>query len=246
MSIEMAAAVAPPPSEGLIEGNLAFVVSIANEYRGRGVPFEDLLAEGNLGLLEAARRYDDTIGVRFLTYAVWWIRKRILQALEEQSSVVRLPANHRKSIRAIRRTEEGLRSELGRHPRREEVRDRLASNIDGILARHRRVVSIDREHPGRDGRSRRLADDLSARTTRADDELIHGQLLDRLVQAVGRLPRVERSVIQGRYGLGHEQPRTLREIGSDMGLSRERVRQIEGRARDRLRRLLDGSSESML
>jgi RNA polymerase primary sigma factor len=225
----------------LVVGNLAFVVRIAHDYRGLGVAFEDLLAEGNLGLLEAARRFDPGSGVRFITYAVWWIRKRILAALDEQSSVVRTPCHHKKRMREARRVEDSLRLELGRDPRREEVAGRMSPGADRLertLARHRRVVSLDREpHPG--GRGRTLLEGVPCPSGRVDDGLIHDELRDRLLDAVERLPGAERRVIRSRYGLGTEAARTLREIGLEMGLSRERVRQIECRAKDRLRRLID-------
>jgi len=242
--------------ERLVEGNLGFVVRVANEYRGMGVPFEDLLAEGNLGLFEAARRYDSGSGAKFITYAVWWIRKRILQALDEQSSLVRLPCHHRKRMREIRLAEDALRRELGRDPHREEISRRLgrdgvssavearglpaaAVGIERVLSRHRRVVSLDRDAEGQDGPMRGWSGRLAGSNRRADEDLIHGETIDRLVDAVDRLPPAERSVIRSRFGLDAEAARTLREIGREMGLSRERVRQIECRAKERLRRLLD-------
>jgi len=131
---------------GLVESNLSFVVKIANEYRNLGIPFEDLLNEGNIGLIEAARRYDHRKGTKFITYAIWWIRKSILKALSEQSALVRVPTYQLKKVREVREMERSLSRSLGRKPFREEISARLSSSVakvDEILQIKMREVSLD-------------------------------------------------------------------------------------------------------
>ena len=131
---------------GLIESNLSFVVKVASEYRNLGLPFEDLLNEGNLGLIEAAHRYDASKGTKFITYAIWWIRKSILKALSEHSSLVRVPTYQMKKVREIRDVEANLSRRLGRRPRRDEISARLErslAKVDQILQYSLREMSLD-------------------------------------------------------------------------------------------------------
>ncbi len=130
----------------LVQANLSFVVKVASEYRNLGLPFEDLLNEGNLGLIEAAHRYDASKGTKFITYAIWWIRKSILKALSEHSSLVRVPTYQMKKVREIRDAENTLRRKLGRKPKREEISERLSKSvnkIDQTLQLKLREVSLD-------------------------------------------------------------------------------------------------------
>jgi RNA polymerase primary sigma factor len=185
----------------LVEANLRFVVSYAKRYRGLGVPFLDLIHEGNLGLIEAARRFDPSRNVKFITYAVWWVREAMMHVLAEQTRAFSFPPK--------------LFGEL-----------------------HRSAADISLNDPAGGGREgRELADTLAEdREPAADDEMIHQSDLDELAVALRDLDRKELEIVRLRFGLEDDEPRTLQEIGDRMHLSRERVRQIESRAKDKLRR----------
>ncbi len=227
-----------PSLHELVQSNLGFVVKVANQYRNFGVPFEDLVNEGNVGLLEAAHRYDASKETKFVTYAVWWIRKSILRALTEQSSIVRVPSYQMKKLREIRDTETSLRRTLGRRPEREEISERLdrsVHKIDQVLQFTLRGVSLD-DKLGPDQETSiadRLADDSSSS---AEDELIRREAQDMVTDAMRQLSKRERAVIALRYGMTEERALTLNETGERMRLSRERIRQIESVAKSRLRR----------
>jgi len=223
----------------LIESNLSFVVKVASEYRNIGLPFEDLLNEGNLGLIEAAQRYDASKGTKFITYAIWWIRKSILKALSEHSTLVRVPNYQMKKIREIRDTEKQLRRTLGRKPRRSEISETMNKNlakIDQVLQFHMREMSLDdkvgkeRDTPISDY----LVDDDSINP---EDDLISREANSLVGEALDHLTDQERTVISYRFGLVGGPALTLKEIGHKMGISRERVRQIECQAKSRLRKL---------
>jgi RNA polymerase primary sigma factor len=184
----------------LVEGNLRFVVSCARRYRGCGVPVIDLIHEGNLGLLIAARRFDPSRNVKFITYAVWWIRQAMIQALADSARAFCFPPK--------------LLTQLG------FVGD--LSLTDPVCAS--------------DGRPRTLSELLPFPAVPADDELIHHARLSELADAIGDLDGREREVMRLRFGLDDDEPRTLQEIGDRLHLTRERVRQIEVRAKDKLRR----------
>ena len=226
-----------PALHELVQSNLAFVVKVASQYRNFGVPFEDLLNEGNVGLLEAAKRYDPTKDNKFVTYAIWWIRKSILQALTEQS-VVRVPPYQMRRVREIQETESALQRALGRRPAREEVSERLersVAKVDEVLQFATRSVSLD-EKLGRD-REVSLADLLvDDRASSPEDELLRLEAHQLVTDALRHLNKREREVILLRHGIADERPLTLQETGDRMRLSRERIRQIEGEAKERLRR----------
>src|SRR5437867_7449644 len=136
----------PEDKDLLITSNLGFVITVAGEYRGLGIPFEDLINEGNLGLIEAAQRYDPARGVRFITYAVWWIRKAILKAIADHATVVRIPSYRRKKMKQVREAEQSLRGWLGRSPDRRELAERLSGAVaalDELLRTNPREISID-------------------------------------------------------------------------------------------------------
>lgn len=224
----------------LVESNLGFVVMTAKEYRDRGVPFEDLVGEGCLGLIEAAHRYDADRGCRFVTYAMWWIRKSILAAVVQQSGVVRIPGYHRTQLRRARYVERELREALGRIPQAEEMTARLSMSpekIRRVLDWELKAVPLDAPH-GRNGES--ALSDLLADPGAADQEetLIRGQNRSIVREAMAELGAQERTVLVHRFGLDDAPPRTLNEIALILGLSRERIRQIETRGKKRLRRLL--------
>jgi len=172
---------------GLIESNLSFVVKVASEYRNLGLPFEDLLNEGNLGLIEAARRYDASKGTKFITYAIWWIRKSILKALSEHSSLVRVPTYQMKKVREIRDVEATLSRHLGRRPRRDEISkrlDRSLSKVDQILQFNLREMSLDDKF-GKD-RDKPVSDFLvDARSVNPEDDLIKREAITLVAEALG-------------------------------------------------------------
>jgi RNA polymerase primary sigma factor len=223
----------------LVESNLSFVVKVASEYRNFGIPFEDLLNEGNIGLIEAARRYDASKGTKFITYAIWWIRKSILKALSEHSTLVRVPNYQMKKIREIRETERSLRRELGRRPERHEISaqlDRSVQKIDQALQFQLREMSLD-EKVGRD-RDTPISDYLvDTDTVSPEDGLITREANVLVAEAMRHLTAQERTVVTWRFGLTGGPPLTLKEIGEQMGISRERVRQIECQAKQRLKKL---------
>lgn len=223
----------------LVESNLSFVVKIANEYRNLGLPFEDLLNEGNIGLIEAAQRYDHSKGTKFITYAIWWVRKSILKALSEQSNLVRVPTYQMKKVKRIREAETLLSRELGRRPGRDEISTRLdstISKIDEILMIKLREVSLD-DKVGRDKTipiSDYLVDDGSVNP---EEELLRNESECLIRSAMYMLTDQEKRVIANRFGMEGGRAFTLKEIGETMGLSRERIRQIESQAKKKLRRI---------
>jgi len=223
----------------LIESNLSFVVKVASEYRNLGLPFEDLLNEGNVGLIEAAHRYDAGKGTKFITYAIWWIRKSILKALSEHSNLVRVPTYQMKKVREIRDTENTLRRELGRRPRREEISeqlDRSVSKIDQVLQFSLREMSLD-EKVGKDREtpiSDYLVDDACGGP---EEDLVKREANSLVTEAMDHLSDQEKLVIRHRFGIAGGTALTLKEIGEMMNISRERVRQIECQAKDRLRKM---------
>jgi len=223
----------------LIESNLSFVVKVASEYRNLGLPFEDLLNEGNVGLIEAARRYDASKGTKFITYAIWWIRKSILKSLSEHSSLVRVPNYQMKKVREIRDTENSLRRTLGRKPKREEISVQLArslSKVDQVLQFNLREMSLD-DKVGRDRAtpiSDYLVDDTSSNP---EDDLIQREANDLVTEAIHFLTDQEKTVLYHRFGIAGGPSLTLKEIGEMMSISRERVRQIECQAKNRLRKI---------
>lgn len=223
----------------LVESNLSFVVKIANEYRTMGLAFEDLLNEGNIGLIEAAQRFDHTKGTKFITYAIWWIRKAILKALAEQATLVRVPNYQLKKVREIREMERNLSRTLGRRPRRDEISAKMDSpvaKLDAILQIKMREVSLD-EKVGEE-RDTPISDYLVDVTSiNPEDEFIRNEGTELIRTALFGLNDQEKTVVANRFGLKGRRLMTLKEIGEQMGLSRERIRQIECQAKRKLRKL---------
>jgi len=223
----------------LVEANLGFVVKVANEYRNLGVQFEDLLNEGNLGLIEAAQRFDASKGTKFITYAIWWIRKSILKALSERSTLVRVPSYQMKKVREIRETEQRLRRTLGRAPDREEISatlERSLSKVDQVLQYNHREVSLD--HKVGKEREQSISDFLVDDTSPdAEEDLIRREDSDLVTLAMSELTDQEKQVVCHRFGLHDGISRTLKEVGEIMKISRERVRQIENQAKRRIRKV---------
>lgn len=220
----------------LVESNLLFVVKIAREYRNMGVPFEDLLNEGNLGLVEAARRFDHRRGNRFITYAYWWIQKAILRALSRHSRLVPIPVYQQKRIRELRKQERELAASLQRTPRTDELCESLctsARNLDRLRQINRPAVSLD-ERVGRE-RDMPLSEFLpDGKNRNPEEELLRSESARIVDTALRVLTEQEKAIISKRFGLEDGRHATLKEIGDQMGLSRERIRQIEFRARHKI------------
>jgi RNA polymerase primary sigma factor len=223
----------------LVKSNLSFVAKVASEYRNLGIPFEDLLNEGNLGLIEAARRFDPEMNNKFISYAIWWIRKAILKALCEKAHVVRMPYSQIKKFKEIRKAEQELRRSLGRAPNREEISEHLSkcvSKIDKVLQYGVHETSLD-IGVGED-QDTPLADVLAdCDACSPEDRLLEMETHVGLGEAYCALTEQQKTVIAHRYGVLGGTPLTLQETGERIGVSRERVRQIENQAKERIRRL---------
>ncbi len=222
----------------LVEANLRFVVSYAKRYRGCGMSFLDLINEGNIGLIEAAKRYDADKNVKFITYAVWWVRQAIIHALSDQSGAFRLPQKQANLLYRIGKAQSMLRNELERAPTAQEVATRIEATLEEVttllqVANDNVSLSavIDEEHEFH------LSDKLEQDTIPAADFVFLRQSLRRHVhQALGELVEKEEMVLRLRFGLDGSDPKTLKEIGEMMNLSRERIRQIEAQALEKLNR----------
>ena len=224
--------------ETLTKANLRFVVSVAKQYQNQGLSLSDLINEGNLGLIKAAQRFDETRGFKFISYAVWWIRQSILQALAEQSRIVRLPLNKVGSLNKINRAFSQLEQEFEREPSSEELATILEISADevettlGVAARH---VSMDA--PFVDGEDNSLLDVLeNPNTPGTDAGLEYLESLRREIdRSLGTLTDRQADVIKLYFGIGVEHPLSLEDIGDRFGLTRERVRQIKDKAINKLR-----------
>ncbi|HEV8120114.1 MAG TPA: RNA polymerase sigma factor RpoD/SigA [Candidatus Polarisedimenticolia bacterium] len=224
----------------LVKSNLSFVVKIASEYKNMGLPFEDLLNEGNIGLIEAAHHFDPGRGTKFITYAIWWIRKSILKALSQHSAMVRIPNYQLKKVRNVRNTGRMLSKELGREADREEISKELRvtiAKIDEILQMKMREMSLD-DKVGRD-KDTPISDYLvDGRSINPEESLIKHENHGLIRLALRNLSDQEQTVIINRFGLEGGRVFTLKEIGEKLGVSRERVRQIESQAKKRLKKVM--------
>ena len=224
--------------EKLTKANLRFVVSVAKQYQNQGLSLSDLINEGNLGLIKAAQRFDETRGFKFISYAVWWIRQSILQALAEQSRIVRLPLNKVGSLNKINKAFSELEQSYEREPSADELAELLEIPTEevqttlGVAARH---VSMDA--PFADGEDNSLLDVLEDRTTgKTDQELEYNQSLrNEIERSLNTLTARQCEVIKFYFGIGIEHPMSLEDIGERFGLTRERVRQIKDKAINKLR-----------
>ncbi len=254
----------------LVESNLRFVVSVAKQYIGYGLPFSELIAAGNLGLLEAAKRFDPDRGVKFISYAVWWIRQAIMQALSQQTGAVRIPLKQSHLISKIgtiyaelakelereptpeevaeqfskEAIAKELEKELGRPPTEEEVEEKFKKEgyrispeeVEKYLQVCRIPLSLDA--PVGENEDTFFVDFLSKHGTAEVEEHVVQEVLEKeIYDLLDKLPEKERKVIELRFGLRGNEPKTLREIGEILGVSRERVRQLETRALRKLRSL---------
>ena len=223
--------------EKLTKANLRFVVSVAKQYQNQGLSLPDLINEGNLGLIKAAKRFDETRGFKFISYAVWWIRQSILQALAEQSRIVRLPLNQVGSLNKINKAFSKLEQEFEREPSAEELSDLLELPQDKVADTMRvsgRHVSMDA--PFINGEENSLLDVLiNHDSPRADTALMSESLQKEIDRSLSTLTERERDVIRLFFGIGLNHGLTLEEIGAKFDLTRERVRQIKEKAIRRLR-----------
>ena len=223
--------------EKLTKANLRFVVSVAKQYQNQGLSLGDLINEGNLGLIKAAQRFDETRGFKFISYAVWWIRQSILQALAEQSRIVRLPLNRVGSLNKISKTFSELEQKFEREPSPEELAEVLevsASEVVDTMKISGRHVSMDA--PSVQGEENSLLDVLeNDGDEKPDDGLMNDSLRKEVQRALSTLTSREADVITLYFGLNGEHAMTLEEIGEKFNLTRERVRQIKEKAIRRLR-----------
>jgi RNA polymerase primary sigma factor len=221
----------------LVRSNLRFVVSVAKKYQNQGVALGDLINEGNLGLIRAAHKFDETKGIKFISYAVWWIRQAILQALAEQSRIVRVPLNRAGALHRIGKRSSALLQELGREPTVEEIADELDISHEEV----QRTLAISQSHLSLDaplspGEDNRLLDYLPDQFSPGpDDETYERALSMTIEEALGTLKEREAKVLRLYFGLEGTDAMTLEEIGSLLGITRERVRQIKEKALVRLR-----------
>ncbi|MBM78644.1 MAG: RNA polymerase subunit sigma [Crocinitomicaceae bacterium] len=231
--------------EKLTKANLRFVVSVAKQYQNQGLTLPDLINEGNLGLIKAAQRFDETRGFKFISYAVWWIRQSVLQALAEQSRIVRLPLNQVGSLNKINKAFSKLEQEFERPPSAEElakVLDLPEDKVKDSLKISGRHVSVDA--PFTDGEDNSLLDVMvNNDSPKADIQLMHESLQREIERSLSTLSDRERDVISLFFGIGMQHGLTLEEIGAKFDLTRERVRQIKEKA---IRRLRQNSRSKLL
>ncbi len=221
----------------LVRSNLRFVVSVAKKYQNQGVSLSDLINEGNLGLIRAAHKFDETKGIKFISYAVWWIRQAILQALAEQSRIVRVPLNRAGTLHRIGKRSSALLQELGREPTVEEIAEGMEISQDEVA----KTLSISQSHLSLDapltpGEDNKLLDYLpDTQNPGPDDETFEHALSESIEEVLSTLKEREGKILRLYFGLDGQEPMTLEEIGSMLGITRERVRQIKEKSLARLR-----------
>lgn len=222
----------------LVQANLLFVVTIAKEYRDKGLPFCDLISIGNLGLIMAAKRFDSAKGFRFITYAVWWIRQAILQAMKDQQHIVRLPLNKIDELAKIKKGLSRLEQKLGHLPESGEIAEELSVNLDDMdMLLHMVQSPVSLEAPlNEDDPGRCFLDLLSDDSYQQMDESISQEELKTTIhRALKTLTEREALILCLYYGLSGQEPMTLEEVGVYFGLTRERIRQIKEKALQKLR-----------
>ena len=229
----------------LVRANLRFVVSVAKRYQNQGLSLPDLINEGNVGLIKAAEKFDETRGFKFISYAVWWIRQAILQALAEQSRIVRLPLNQVSAVNKITKAMTKFEQEYERKPSADELAElvnELPEKISDSLRASGRHVSVDA--PFIEGEENSLLDVMvNTDSPMADKGLVSESLSTEIDRALGVLNEREKQIIERSFGINNQPEMTLEEIGETFGLTRERVRQIREKA---IRKLRAGSRNSLL
>ena len=232
-----------------MRSNLRFVVSVAKKYQNQGVSLSDLINEGNLGLIRAAHKFDETKGIKFISYAVWWIRQAILQALAEQSRIVRVPLNRAGTLHRIGKRANTLLQELGREATHAEI----AEGMDITEEEVAKTMAISQVHlsldapltPGEDNRLLDYLPDTNQATP--DEQTFEKALTDAIEDSLCSLKERESKILRLYFGIDETEPMTLEEIGSQLGITRERVRQIKEKALSRLRHVSRAKSlESFL
>lgn len=223
--------------EYLVRANSRLVISVAKKYIGRGVPFLDLIQEGNIGLIRAARKFEWQRGHKFSTYATWWIRQAVSRAVADQGRTIRVPVHMGDQINRLRRVSTQMTQELGREPSMEEIAIELETTPDKIanlIEISRRPISL--ETPIEEDADSEYGDFIEDETTPQPTEVVtHNLLREHLAQVLGRLPQREAHILRLRYGLFDGETHTLEEVGREIGVTRERVRQLEAQALNRLR-----------
>ena len=210
----------------MVKANLRFVVSVAKQYQGRGLSLDDLIEEGNIGLIKAAQKFDETKGFKFISYAVWWIRQCILEALEENVRIVRLPMNQENLLRNINKVRQNYLQEQNREPSNDEISEVLgvpANKIGEVIRLSKRYMSVD--SPFEEGEDNSLADVIPSKHPDTDANLDKESLHEDIDKVLSLLPIRRRDIIKLNFGIGCE-PLSLEDIGDHFGISRERTRQI--------------------
>ncbi len=222
----------------LVRANLRFVVSVAKQYQNQGLSLLDLINEGNLGLIKAAKKFDETKGFKFISYAVWWIRQSILQALAEQARIVRLPLNKLGALNKIKKAFVQLEQKYEREPSAEELSQILEMSADQVsdtLGVSGRAVSVDAPFDSKDDQSNLLDVLSNPNSPSADTEMIAESMQQDIIRSLNTLPPKESDVLKLFYGIGHQRAHTLEEISMKLDMTRERVRQIKDNGIKRLR-----------
>jgi RNA polymerase primary sigma factor len=223
--------------QSLIQSNLKFVVSYVKKYRGMGLSLLDLINEGNVGLIEAAKRFDPTRNVRFISYAVWWIRQAIIHALSRYSHIYNIPQKLSDQISLMKRKAAALKAELNRDPTRDEIAKVMGLSIEDLedlmILEERNLSLSDRYHDDEFEMEERVSDE---RAPSVEQQVVRNAVHEQIREMLEILDEKEALVLKWRFGLDDDRPRTLQEIGSELGLTRERIRQIEQKAMRKLGR----------
>jgi RNA polymerase primary sigma factor len=221
----------------LVEANLKFVVSVANKYRRSGLPMSDLINQGNLGLVEAARRYDPSKGVKFISYAVWWIRQYIMQGIAELSGMIRLPVKQAQTVYKTGIVNNRLCQKFQREPSDAEVAEEMGINEQMLTE----VINLTKQYnsleaPIKEGEDKTFISNLKSEDESIEDRIIRSSLRRTINNLLEELEPRETEIISLRYGLNETEEKTLEELGKKFGVSRERIRQIETKALEKLKK----------